>query len=202
MLTWAYETVCVHPFLKSPQVSYTHFEQEARSFCEFPDVILCMFLDHTKLRDALALNCTCRCINDAIRSSCRERMDVQFERIVSHFPAHVQSSVPMAVWLDLEWIEFRRKWMGSTGYIDRVNPKEVPGHPFKCCRDSYGRLTVLMRRKNDVAVLFQRYTDDTRVWVFASKSLPIVGCRLSDSMAARLALWLAYDYADFPMEDP
>lgn len=79
----------------------------------------------------------------------------------------------------------------------QVQPKDIPGHPFKCCRAPDDRLTILMCRNEDVAVLFQRYTDDANTWAFASKTLPIGGCRLSQSMAARLALSFAYDYADF-----
>ena len=161
MLTWTYETACVLLLPKDPPVACTRFEAESPdmwSFREFPDVILCMLLDHTKLRDALALNCTCRSINDAIRSTCRERMTVQFERIVSHFPTHAQDSLPMSVWLDLEWVKFCAEWMGSTGYIDGVRPKDIPGHPFKCCRDSYGRLMVLMRRKK----MSRFYFNDTQ----------------------------------------
>ena len=165
-----------------------------------PDVILCMIAERTKLRDALAFACACRLTHDALATICRKRLDTQFHNVINHFPEHIIGSLPMDVWLDLEWTEFRLEWMGATDYIDCVKPHDVPGHPFKCCLDMFGRLAVLMRRRNDVAVLFQRYSDETKTWVFASDTLPIGGCRLSDSMVARLSLWLAHEYADFNIE--
>ncbi len=165
-----------------------------------PDEILCTIAERTKLRDALAFACTCRITHDALTPPCRKRLDEQLKNVINYFPEHIIGSLPMSVWLDLEWTEFRLKWVGTTNYIDGVKPHDVPGHPFKCCRDTYGRLAVLMRRQTDVAVLFQRYSDETDTWVFASDTLPIGGCRLSDSMVARLSLWLAHEYADFGPE--
>ena len=150
------------------------------------------------LRDALSLCCTCRTVHDATATVCRTRLVAHDENVLRHFPAHVIGSVPMSVWLDVEWVEFDPKWMGSTGYADRVHHGDLRGGPFKCSRDTHGRLMLLMRRETDVAVLFQRYIDLNATWALASSTLPIGGCRLSESMVARMALWLAHDYADFP----
>jgi hypothetical protein len=165
-----------------------------------PDVILCMIAERTKLCDALSFACTCRLTRDALTTLCRTRLDTQLHNVINHFPDHIIDSLPMHVWLDLEWTEFRLEWMGTTDYIDCVTPRDVPGHPFKCCLDMYGRLAVLMRRQNDVAVLFQRYSDETNTWVFASDTLPIGGRRLSDTMVARLSLWLTHECVDFHPE--
>ena len=166
-------------------------------FIELPDVILCNMADTMLLRDALAVCATCGSLKRVLKDICQLRFTTQMQNVVRHFPYHVIASVPMTIWLDIEWTDFRNEWMGDTDYIDRVSHKDFHGHPFKCCRDDYGRLVLLMRRKADVAVLFQRYTDDTMTWTFASNTLPIGGCRLNNSMVARLSLWLAYDYADF-----
>ena len=67
--------------------------------------------------------------------------------------------------------------------------------------DTYGRLALLMRRRKDVAVLSQRYTDHKMTWIFTSDTVPTGGCRLCTSMVARLALWLAHDFADYPVKE-
>lgn len=162
-----------------------------------PHEILHLVADNSGLVDALAFCCVCRVTNAALGKTCAFRLQLQEDGVMSCFPEHVRRSVPMRVWLQFSWIDFSPKWLGSTGYVDGVKHSDVIGSPFKCSRDIYGRLVLLMRRQRDVAVLFQRYTDTNAVWAFASNSLPISGCRLSDSMAARLALWLAQDYADF-----
>jgi len=162
-----------------------------------PNVLLEEICNRLLLVDALAMSCTCRSANTALHDTCMKRISCQHKEVISHFPVFIISSVPMSVWLDVEWVKFEPKWLGSTHYIDNVQHSDIQGHPFKCCRDSVGRLALLMRRKEDVAVLFQRYIDTNLTWVFASNTLPIGGCRLSESMVARLALWLSHDYADF-----
>ena len=162
-----------------------------------PDTLLDFIGNQLSLCDLMSTTCTCKTINKALKVQCSHRLKKQYNDVISYFPLHVIGSVPLCVLLDLEWVDFQPQWIGSTGYIDNVRPSDIYGHPFKCCIDSYGRLAILMRRKTDVAVLFQRYTDSSTTWAFASASLPIGGCRLTDSMVAKLALWLAHDYADF-----
>ena len=161
-----------------------------------PDALLEHIGAHLCLIDALAWRCTCRAMNCSIGEACNRRVDAQHSAVIDYFPDHVFWSLPRAVWYDVEWVDFDPAWMGATGYIDRVTAADLPGRPFKCCRDSYGRLALIMRRKNDVAALFQRYMDSTETWVFASDTLPVGGCRLSESMVARLALWLSRKHAD------
>lgn len=156
-----------------------------------PDCVLELVADtRLGLRDSLSLCCTCRAIHLVLAASCSERKGRHYERVLRHFPVHVIGAVPMSILLDLEWIEFDPRWMGSTGYVDRVRVSDLPGRPFRCSRDAHGRLMLLMRRETDVAVLFQRYADSNAIWVFASRTLPIGGCRLDESMVARMALWL------------
>lgn len=163
-----------------------------------PDTLWELISGHLSLIDALALRCSCRAITTAIAQVCDKRMAHQHDEVIRWFPENVRWSVPMKVWAQVAWIEFRPEWLGSAGYIDRVQHQHMPGSsPFRCCYDTHGRLCLLMRRKDDVAVLFQRYTDLHSTWAFASKTLPIGGCRLSDSMVARMALWLCCDFADF-----
>ena len=162
-----------------------------------PDDVLEDISRRLTLVDALAWRCTCRTATRAVGEACEARMKTQYDTVIRHFPVHVLRSLPMAVWYQVEWIDCDPKWLGNTGYIDNVEPIELPGGPFKCCYDPHGRLALLLRRRKDIAVLFQRYTDHTSTWAFASKTLPIGGCRLSESMVARLALWLSHEYADF-----
>ena len=89
----------------------------------------------------------------------------------------------------MEWTTFQSGWMGSTDYIDRVSANSM-GSSFLCCFDMHKRLVLLMKREADVAVLFQRYTDCSATWVFASLTLPIGGRRLSEEMADFLNGWL------------
>ena len=131
-----------------------------------------------ELRSALALCCTCRSVHRTTAATCTARLLVHNELVLHHFPLHVIRCVPMSVWLQVEWIPFDPKWHGSTGYVDRVETHDIPGGPFKCSRDEHGRLMLLMRRKADVAVLFQRYSDSDASWAFTSHTLPIGGgCR-------------------------
>lgn len=167
-----------------------------RGLVALPDVVLEDISQRLELLDAVALQCTCPALLRAIRIACHDRVKKQFDTVIRHFPSHVVRSLPMVVWLQVEWIDFDASWVGNTDYIDKVEPADLPGGPYKCCQDTYGRLALLLRRRDDVAVLFQRYTDQSSTWAFASKTLPIGGCRLSQSMVARLALWLAHDYAD------
>jgi len=162
-----------------------------------PDEVIEHISYHCQLIDTLALGCTCSTVMLAIRKVCLERKSIQYDTVIRHFPLHIIGSVPMLVWNQVEWINFNINWIGYTDYIDRIEHADIPGSPFKCCYDTYGRLALILRRKTDVAVLFQRYTDNKTTWTFASKTLPIGGCRLSESMVARLALWLSNDYADF-----
>lgn len=172
-----------------------------RRLIDLPDAVLDSLASaHLRLRDALAVCSTCKVVHNALGVSCRKRLDVQLKTVVGQFPLHIIDSLPMVVWLDVECIEFCNKWVGMTGYVDNVKPDDIRGSPYKCTRDMHGRLMLLMRRRSDVAVLFQRYFDSDWTWVFASNTLPIGGCRLTESMAARLALWLAHDYADFSRE--
>ena len=162
-----------------------------------PHEVIDYISHYLQLIDSLAFGCTCRTVMSAIRKSCLSRKNIQYDKVIRHFPLHIIGSIPMLVWLQVEWIDFKIKWLGDTGYIDRIKHIDIPGNPFKCCYDTHGRLALIFRRKTDVAVLFQRYTDNKIEWTFASKTLPIGGCRLSESMVARLALWLSNDYADF-----
>lgn len=173
-------------------LSPPHMEMSA-----IPDVVLEDICNRLLLMDALALRCTCRSIQLTVGPTCDRRVRMQFDTVIRHFPAHVIKSVPMAVWLTVEWIDFNSAWLGSTGYLDNVDVNDLRGVPYKCCYDDFHRLALLIRRNRDIAVLFQRYTDDMETWVFASKTLPIGGCRLSASMVARLALWMSHDYAKF-----
>ena len=160
-----------------------------------PDALLENICNRLTLLDVLAMRCSSRTFVSALADVCNARVTAQYEKVIRYFPIHVIGSLPMRVWFDVEWVEFDARWLGCMGYLDRVQPCDIPGCPFKCCRDSHGRLALLMRRKKDVAVLFQRYTDLDTTWAFASKTLPIGGCPLSDSMVARLALWLSHEYA-------
>lgn len=163
---------------------------------DLPDVVILEIVGGLQLSDAHAFCRSCRSIAAIVAESVGARLSAQFERTVRHFPRQVVASVPGAVWMNVEWIEWQPHWTGSTGYVDNVRRSDLPGNPFRCARDAHGRLMLLMRLQSDVAVLFQRYTDSVSTWAFASRTLPIGGCRLSDSMVARLALWLANDYAD------
>lgn len=167
------------------------------TFESLPDVLVVDMCRWLSLMDAMAVCRASRTLAAAIRALCQERIMVQYDQVIRHFPDHIVDSVPKAVWFHVEWISWKPCWLGNTGYVDNVKPAELTGTPFKCCRDEYGRLALLMRRKRDVAVLFQRFSEDSNVWVFASRTLPIGGCRLSESMVARLALWLSHDYADY-----
>lgn len=162
-----------------------------------PDTLFDFIGSKLSLGYLLSMKSICKELNRALETQCSFRLEKQYNDVISHFPLHVIGSVPFCIWLDLEWVDFKPEWLGSTGYIDNVRPSDICGHPFKCCKDSYGRLAILMRRKTDVAVLFQRYIDSSTTWAFASATLPIGGCRLTDSMVAKLTLWLAHDYADF-----
>lgn len=68
----------------------------------------------------------------------------------------------------MEWIAYDSKWMGR-GYINNIITNDVQGYPFRCCRDEHGRLVVLMRRRDDVAVLFQRYIVSDATSLFSRK---------------------------------
>ena len=171
-------------------------------FIALPDVIIEDISRRLKIIDALALRCTCQTFLPVVGESCDERVKMQYNTVIQFFPMHVIRSLPMTVWLQVEWIDFDPKWVGSTYYIDNIQHADIRGSPFRCCYDQFGRLALILRRHTDIAVLFQRYTDNINTWTFASKSLPIGGCRLCDSMVARLALWLSHDYADFPLSQP
>ena len=162
-----------------------------------PDEVIEHISYNCQLIDTLALGCTCSTVMLAIRKVCIERKSIQYDTVIRHFPLHIIGSIPMLVWIQVEWINFNINWLSCTCYIDRIEHADIPGSPFKCCYDTHGRLVLILRRKTDVAVLFQRYTDNKNTWTFASKTLPIGGCRLSESIVARLALWLSNDYADF-----
>lgn len=161
----------------------------------FPEVLLEKISDQLSIVDALAWSQTSHTIMSAIHDSCKKRVVKQHKVVIWHFPVHIIESVPMTVWFEIEWIDFNPKWMGDTDYIDNIKHSDILGGSFKCCYDTYGRLALIIRRQNDVAVLFQRYTNDNEHWVFASETLPIGGCRLSDSMVARLAIWSSPKYA-------
>ena len=167
-----------------------------------PDVIIEDISRRMKIIDALALRCTCQTCMSVLGAACNERVKMQYNTVMRFFPMHIIGSLPITVWFQVEWIEFNYKWLGSTDYIDNIEHADIPGSPFRCCYDTFGRLLLILRRQSDVAVLFQRYIDDIETWTFASKTLPIGGCRLCDSMVARLALWLSHDYADFSTFTP
>ena len=183
-------------------ISYDNPPKDTSSLVEnLPAVLLGVIGEQLPLIDALAWHCVCKAVMTATQETCSVRKERQYETIVRRFPAFVVDSLPTSVWMEVEWIDFDARWLGSTGYIDGVAATDISGSPFKCCYDSHGRLALLMRRREDVAVLFQRYYDSTLTWVFASNTLPIGGCRLSTSMVARMALWLAHDYADRDFAD-
>ena len=161
-----------------------------------PDVLLCNIVYFLTICDTVSLLFVCRTIYDGIQSTYCERVKYQYENTIRFFPMHIIGSLPMSVWLDLEWTEFQAHWMGSTDYIDGIDFNDIQGHPFKCCRDPYNRLAIVMRQKKNIVVLFQRYSDESHTWVFASKTLPIGGSRLSETMVARLVLWLCDDDAN------
>lgn len=181
----------------------TRFDQILSSSVEktnianiLPDVLLENIGNRLTLANTLAWHSTCRTIKSAVGEACNYRIQKQYDTVMRHFPLYIIRSVPMAIWFELEWIDYNPKWMGSTDYIDNIEPADISGNPFRCCYDTYGRLALILRRENDVAVLFQRHTDKTQTWAFASKTLPIGGCRLSDSMVARLALQLSHPMAN------
>ena len=137
----------------------------------------------------LALGCTCRRVMESMRHVCKERVKHQTDEVIERFPSHIRSSIPLRVWLDVDWIEFDPKWLRPSGF--RIPRRQIVGHPFKCCYDTFGRLALVMRRAEDVAVLFELCGGE---WAFASR-LFNYPARLSESMVARLALALAYKYA-------
>lgn len=160
-----------------------------------PAVLLGSMGEQLSLIYALAWHCTCKTVMTATQEMCLARKIRQYETVVRFFPTVVVDSFPMSVWMEVEWIDFDARWLGITGHIDRVAPNDISGSPFKCCYDTYGRLVLLMRRREDVAVLFQ-LDDHTMSWILASNSLPPGGCRLRTSMVARMALSLAHEFAD------
>jgi hypothetical protein len=55
-----------------------------------------------------------------------------------------------------------------------------------------------LRRKKQIIVLFQRYTGDTVIWAFSSRTLPIGGMRLNSKTCTSLHSWLdTGDIEDF-----
>ena len=161
-----------------------------------PEVLLEKISDQLSIVDALAWSQTSCTIMSIIHDSCKKRVVKQHKTVIWHFPIHIIESVPMTVWFEIEWIDFNPKWIGNTNYIDNIKYSDILGGPFKCCYDTYGRLALIFRRQKNVAVLFQRYRYNHEDWVFASETLPIGGCRLSESMVAHLAIFLSVKEAD------
>lgn len=155
-----------------------------------PDVLFEMIGNDLALTDALAFKCTCNTFRVLLEASTATRVKNQYESVIRHFPLHVVGSIPLFIWFKVEWVTYKSHWMGSTDYLDNVDAKEISDDSVKCCYDEYQRLALLFRRGDDVVVLFQRYSNECYTWTFASKTLPVGGCRLdsdSDWLLARLS---------------
>ena len=80
--------------------------------------------------------------------------------------------------VDARKVQFRQKWIGNTGYIDKVSANEVP------CAISYGvdcydrPFVHLKNARGRVLTLFQRYTYCAETWTCASSTDAFGGDRL------------------------
>ena len=111
------------------------------------------------------------------------------ERVVSLFPCIVIGALPPKCFWNMEEIAFVQRWLGSTGYIDGARASELP-HDFSYGVDVYGRSFVAIKKRSDVVVLFQRYSNTRTTWVFGSLRVPCGGKRLDDTTALALREWV------------
>ena len=173
----------------------TYFDKEygKKSYIEnIPHDILEIICSKLSIMDTLSIRKTNKFFT-VLKAICNKRIAMQYEQVIRNFPNHILEKLPGAIWIDLEWIDFNDKWINNDNFI-KIEKDDVLGHPFKYCRDTHGRLMLIMRRKEDVAVLYQC---DLHTWKLVCPTLPSNGCKLSESMVANISLSLSYTYADF-----
>ena len=160
---------------------------ESPLFQRLGEDVLDEIIFHLSNHDVIQFSMCCREFQKLSKS---KRFIDYAESMMNTFPVHVIGSLSAKVFWDMTFVSYNPAWMGTTGYLDGVKPTNIH-NPICWSRDTYGRLLIIIQKKRDVAVLFQRYTDDCNVWVFASNTLPIGGKRLDDEMYVWMKEWYA-----------
>ena len=72
-----------------------------------PDTLFNLIGSKLSLHDLFSIKVICNNLNRALKNQCLFRLKKQYNAVISHFPSHVIGSIPLSVWLDLEWVEFQ-----------------------------------------------------------------------------------------------
>lgn len=152
------------------------------------DALSCIFT-HSENYDIVNIIKVSKQLKEITTKICRPRLSEHVDLLYKTFPLHILGTLPEKVIWNIKRVQFQNDWIGSTGYIDNVKPRDLICD-FAWTKDRYNRLVILMRIKNKVLALFQRYTQVNYLWAFGSSSLCLPHARLDTHMIEKMDKWI------------
>lgn len=152
------------------------------------DALSCIFT-HVDNYDIINLIKVSKQLNSITLKICRPKLSEHVHTLYKTFPLHILGALPDKVLWNIKRVPFQNKWIGPTYYIDNVNAQDLICD-FAWSEDSYNRLIILMRVKNDVLAFFQRYTQVKYLWAFGCGSLCLPNSRLDTRMIEKIEKWI------------